>query len=57
MGFEKPTEVQEKSIPDILAGRDVMHWGPGWTGALTVSENAQVFDQVLDGLSHLLHRG
>ncbi len=32
MGFEKPTEVQEKSIPDILAGRDVMACAQTGTG-------------------------
>jgi len=32
MGFEKPTEVQEKAIPDILAGRDVMACAQTGTG-------------------------
>jgi hypothetical protein len=31
---------------EILAGRDVLHWGPGHTDALTVSGSGEVFDQI-----------
>ena len=39
MGFEAPTEIQEKSIPLVLAGRDVIgrsHTGTGKTAAFGI---------------------